>query len=167
MNTSLSPVGVSRAVSNSSSASTIFAFDVLIRSGSPFLTNQRVFAYPAHGVPMGIACDEKGNVYVGCGNGLQIWSPGGVILGVLEVPGSYRPLGPQRSRANPPCNTRWRKGILLRKAFRDISLFRADALDSQSCAGRRAAIIACNVKTVLSPVASQDLGSVYDRVYED
>ena len=97
MKTSLSPVGASRAVSNPGSPATIFAFDVLIRSGSPFVTNQRVFAYPAHGVPMDIACDDKGNVYVGCGNGLQIWSPGGVILGVLEVPGSYHPLSPSQN----------------------------------------------------------------------
>ncbi len=167
MNTSISPVGVSRAVSNSSRAATILAFDVLMRAGSPFLTNQRVFAYPAHGVPMRIACDETGNVYVGCGNGLQIWSPGGVILGVLEVPGSYRPLRPRSPRANPQRNPRWRKGILLRKAFRNISLLRANALDSQSCAGRRAAIIACNVKTVISPLVSLDLGGVYDRVCQD
>lgn len=39
------------------------------------------------GVPDGIKCDMKGNVYSGCGDGVSVWSPGGVLLGKILVEG--------------------------------------------------------------------------------
>lgn len=39
------------------------------------------------GVPDGIKCDTLGNVYSGCGDGVHIWSPGGVLLGKILVEG--------------------------------------------------------------------------------
>lgn len=39
------------------------------------------------GVPDGIKCDMQGNVYSGCGDGVNIWSPGGVLLGKILVEG--------------------------------------------------------------------------------
>ncbi|KAH9888137.1 calcium-dependent phosphotriesterase [Xylariomycetidae sp. FL2044] len=66
---------------------TIYAFDIIHRHGSPFLTNKRVFAYAAVGVPREIVCDGSGNVYAACGDGVEIWSPGGVALGLIDVPG--------------------------------------------------------------------------------
>lgn len=39
------------------------------------------------GIPDGIKCDLSGNVYSGCGDGVSIWSPGGVLLGKILVPG--------------------------------------------------------------------------------
>ncbi|ENI05401.1 hypothetical protein COCC4DRAFT_137752 [Bipolaris maydis ATCC 48331] len=65
----------------------IYAFDVQTYSGQPFLTNRRLFAMADTGVPDGIKCDLDGNVYSGCGDGLNIWSPGGVLLAKILVDG--------------------------------------------------------------------------------
>ncbi|KAH8657702.1 hypothetical protein BX600DRAFT_384082 [Xylariales sp. PMI_506] len=68
-------------------ASHIYAFDVSIISGQPFLTNRRLFAMADEGIPDGIKCDLEGNVYSGCGDGVNIWSAGGVLLGKVLVEG--------------------------------------------------------------------------------
>lgn len=34
--------------------------------------NRRVFAYADTGIPDGIQLDTKGNVYAGCGDGVQV-----------------------------------------------------------------------------------------------
>lgn len=39
------------------------------------------------GVPDGLKCDSAGNVYAACGDGLSVWTPGGVLLGKVLVPG--------------------------------------------------------------------------------
>lgn len=41
-------------------------------------------------IPDGIKCDMGGNVYSGCGDGVNIWSPGGVLLGRILVEGGWR-----------------------------------------------------------------------------
>ncbi|KAH8912919.1 hypothetical protein BR93DRAFT_922894 [Coniochaeta sp. PMI_546] len=64
----------------------IYAFDVVTRSGAPFLSGKRLFARAATGIPRGIICDKKGNIFAGCGDGVEIWSPGGTLLGVVTVP---------------------------------------------------------------------------------
>ncbi|KXJ95666.1 hypothetical protein Micbo1qcDRAFT_230861 [Microdochium bolleyi] len=66
---------------------TIYAYDVVQRSGGVFLANRRVFAYAAEGVPLAVVCDQAGNVYAACGDGVEIWSAGGVALGLIVVPG--------------------------------------------------------------------------------
>jgi gluconolactonase len=66
---------------------TIYAFDVIISSGAPFLANRRVFAYAAVGSPDGIKCDIYGNVYAGCGDGVEVWNSGGFLIGRILVPG--------------------------------------------------------------------------------
>ncbi|KAH8127542.1 gluconolactonase precursor [Trichoderma asperelloides] len=68
-------------------ASHIYAFDIVNYSGQPFLTNRRVFAMADTGIPDGIKCDVHGNVYSGCGDGINIWSAGGVLLGKILVDG--------------------------------------------------------------------------------
>jgi gluconolactonase len=70
-----------------SRASTIYAFDVISRHGSPFLANRRLFAMADTGIPDGIKCDLAGNVYSGCGDGLNVWSPGGTLIGKILLPG--------------------------------------------------------------------------------
>ena len=37
------------------------------------------------GVPDGIKTDMNGNVYAGCGDGINVWSPGGVLLGKILI----------------------------------------------------------------------------------
>ena len=72
-------------------ASTIYAFSVFfIDSGttsSPFLTNRRVFAYADTGAPDGIKCDVYGNVYAGCGDGVNVWNSGGILIGKILIEG--------------------------------------------------------------------------------
>jgi gluconolactonase len=46
-------------------------------------TNRRVFAYVDNGVADGIQLDTKGNVYAGCGDGVQIWDPTGTLIGKI------------------------------------------------------------------------------------
>ncbi|GAT24992.1 SMP-30/Gluconolaconase/LRE-like region [Aspergillus luchuensis] len=64
-----------------------YAFDVSTIHGQPFLTNRRLFAMADHGIPDGIKCDLNGNVYSGCGDGIHVWSPGGVLLGRILIDG--------------------------------------------------------------------------------
>ncbi|OMP84410.1 Gluconolactonase [Diplodia seriata] len=67
--------------------SSIYAFDVAYYSGQPFLTNRRLFAFADAGVPDGIKVDLDGNVFSGCGDGVNVWSPGGILLGRIKVDG--------------------------------------------------------------------------------
>lgn len=62
-----------------------YAFDITTYHGQPFLTNRRVFAMAANGIPDGIKTDMEGNVYAGCGDGVNVWSPGGVLLGKIYI----------------------------------------------------------------------------------
>jgi len=46
-----------------------------------------MFAMADTGAPDGIKCDSKGNVYSGCGDGLNIWAPTGELIGKIVIPG--------------------------------------------------------------------------------
>lgn len=39
------------------------------------------------GVPDGIKCDSDGKVYSGCGDGVNVWNPGGVLIGRILING--------------------------------------------------------------------------------
>ncbi|KAJ6602132.1 hypothetical protein B0H10DRAFT_2178941 [Mycena sp. CBHHK59/15] len=91
--------------SNSTLPATIYQFDV--DPTSEAFTNRRVFAYVDTGIPDGIQLDKKGNVYSGCGDGVnvccfflvlpilstshllvlttprQVWNPTGTLLGKI------------------------------------------------------------------------------------
>lgn len=71
-----------------------YAFDVLVSEDASnvsrlSLRNRRLFATCAdgEGVPDGMKCDETGNVYLGCGDGVHVHSPDGTRLGKLLVKG--------------------------------------------------------------------------------
>jgi gluconolactonase len=66
---------------------TIYAFDIRETSGAPFLVNRRLFAFAATGFPDGIKTDIYGNVYSGCGDGVEVWNCGGTLIGRILVPG--------------------------------------------------------------------------------
>jgi gluconolactonase len=51
------------------------------------MSNRRLFAMAAVGIPDGIKCDVHGNVYSGCGDGINVWCAGGVLLGIIKVEG--------------------------------------------------------------------------------
>jgi gluconolactonase len=62
----------------------IYAFDI---QPGPFLANKRLFAFADGGWPDGIKCDMAGNVYSGCGDGVEVWNPSGVLIGKILVDG--------------------------------------------------------------------------------
>lgn len=65
----------------------IYAYDVLTTGNEPYLGNQRIFAMPQKGLPDGIKTDANGNVYAGCGDGVNVWNAGGKLLGKVVVEG--------------------------------------------------------------------------------
>ncbi|CRG83925.1 hypothetical protein PISL3812_01281 [Talaromyces islandicus] len=73
--------------------STIYAFDLTMINDEPALTNRRVFAMADKGAPDGIKTDMAGNVYSGCGDGINVWSPGGVLLGKILIEGGIANFG--------------------------------------------------------------------------
>lgn len=70
-----------------SRSATIYAYDVIMRHNAPFLGTKRVFAVPISGTPQSIKCDQKGYVYVGCADGIEVFNPGGMLHAVIEIPG--------------------------------------------------------------------------------
>ena len=50
-----------------------YAFDV--DPDSQTFLNRRIFAYVDAGIPDGIQIDKNGNVYAGCGDGVQVGIP--------------------------------------------------------------------------------------------
>ncbi|KAG6884663.1 hypothetical protein C0993_009187 [Termitomyces sp. T159_Od127] len=64
---------------NQTEPTTIYAFDVDSRTHA--FKNRRVFAYVDAGIPDGIQVDTEGNVYSGCGDGVQVWNNEGTLLG--------------------------------------------------------------------------------------
>ena len=47
--------------------------------------NRKVFAFVTPGVPDGLRVDTEGNVYAGCGDGVQVYSPSGTLLGKIYL----------------------------------------------------------------------------------
>ncbi|KAK0746500.1 hypothetical protein B0T18DRAFT_153380 [Schizothecium vesticola] len=80
-------VDAGREEEEEKSPAVVYAFDIVERGAAPFLVNQRVFACPPGGRPRGIACDEKGSVFVCCQDGVEVFGKGGSLLGVIELPG--------------------------------------------------------------------------------
>jgi len=68
-------------------AKTIYAYDVATSGAGPLLSNRRTFAMPSVGIPDGIKTDKAGNVYAGCGDGVNVWNPQGRLLGKILVSG--------------------------------------------------------------------------------
>ncbi|KAF9475741.1 calcium-dependent phosphotriesterase [Pholiota conissans] len=62
---------------------TIYKFDV-DPTTQTFL-NRRIFAYVDTGIPDGVQLDTAGNVYTGCGDGVQVFSPSGTLLGKFFI----------------------------------------------------------------------------------
>ncbi|KAI1804957.1 hypothetical protein F4811DRAFT_517460 [Daldinia bambusicola] len=69
-------------------SSTIYAFDIKEKHGFPYLTNRRVFALINSGVAVSLKSDGRGYVYASCWDGVEIFSPGGIPVGVIRVPGA-------------------------------------------------------------------------------
>jgi gluconolactonase len=61
------------------------AFDV-VGNGLDRLENPRVFVDVEPYVPDGFRADVDGNMWVACGDGVQVFSPGGDLLGKIHTP---------------------------------------------------------------------------------
>lgn len=80
--------GSSEVTIDAQGPSHIYAFDIDNRSQrSPLLVNRRLFAYAPGRYPDGIKCDTMGNVYAGCGDGVEVWNAGGDLIGIIKLPG--------------------------------------------------------------------------------
>lgn len=62
----------------------VVAFDVV---NERHLAQRRLFAVTTPGIPDGIKLDTEGNVYLGCGDGVQVFNAQGDLLGKILVAG--------------------------------------------------------------------------------
>ncbi|RYP68440.1 hypothetical protein DL771_006704 [Monosporascus sp. 5C6A] len=67
---------------NQSYPASIYRFDV---QDDGTWENRKLFAYAHSGVPDGVHCDSKGNVYSGCGDGVHVWNPSGKLIGKIYL----------------------------------------------------------------------------------
>jgi len=63
--------------------SCIYEYDVI--DDGTRLGGRKLFAYCTAGVPDGVKCDEAGNVYSGCGDGVHVWNPRGLLIGKIWI----------------------------------------------------------------------------------
>lgn len=89
---------------NKTGKASIYAFDILETKYGSFLSNRRLFAFVASGCPDGIKCDTEGNVYSGCGDGINVWNPGGLLIGAILVDGGVANFGFGEKGALYICN---------------------------------------------------------------
>ncbi|KAJ5763521.1 SMP-30/Gluconolaconase/LRE-like region [Penicillium manginii] len=75
-------VGYSFYGNNLTEPSSIYRFDV---AADGTLENRKTFAFVTPGLPDGVHCDSWGNVYAGCGDGIQVWNPSGKLIGKIFV----------------------------------------------------------------------------------
>ncbi|KAI0025573.1 D-lactonohydrolase [Xylariomycetidae sp. FL0641] len=67
---------------NMSYPASIYRFDV---QDDGTWANRKTFAYIDAGVPDGLHCDSKGNLYAGCGDGVQVFNPSGTLIGKIYL----------------------------------------------------------------------------------
>ena len=48
-------------------------------------SNRKTFAFVTPHLPDGIHCDSKGNVFVGAGDGVQVFNPSGKLIGKIYI----------------------------------------------------------------------------------
>ena len=68
----------------------LYAFDVEWSPFGPNLRNKRLFAVVDSGIPDGLKLDRNGNLYVGCGDGVQIFNQYGLLLGKIVVDRGFK-----------------------------------------------------------------------------
>jgi gluconolactonase len=67
----------------------IRVFDLVMTASTNWtLKNSKIFCVIDKGVPDGIRCDEQGNIWSSAGEGAQIFSPDGKLIGKILVPES-------------------------------------------------------------------------------
>ncbi|KAJ4298388.1 hypothetical protein N0V88_003418 [Collariella sp. IMI 366227] len=80
----ITDTGMAQALfgTNLTFSSTIYRYDVQ-EDGT--LDNRKTFAFVTPGIPDGIHVDTRGNVYTGCGDGVQVYNPSGKLIGKIYV----------------------------------------------------------------------------------
>ncbi|KAF6833777.1 SMP-30/Gluconolaconase/LRE-like region [Colletotrichum musicola] len=78
----VSDTGAQRYTANLTGPATIYAFDVV---DGKRLANKRIFAFADTGFPDGVHTDTGGNVWAGCGDGVHVWNPDGLLLGKIHI----------------------------------------------------------------------------------
>lgn len=76
-----------KSLTSPTATKTIYAYDVVRDGRGPVLANRRTFAMPGTGIPDGIKTDSAGNVYAGCGDGVNVWNAEEKLLGKIVVDG--------------------------------------------------------------------------------
>ncbi|KAI7461063.1 lactonohydrolase [Hortaea werneckii] len=72
-------------VTNASDPASIYRYR--ISADGKRLQDRQLFAYSDAGLPDGLHTDTEGNVYAGCGDGVHVWNPAGVLMGKIAVDG--------------------------------------------------------------------------------
>ncbi|KAK8847529.1 hypothetical protein IAR55_005387 [Kwoniella newhampshirensis] len=67
---------------NHTRPSTIYRYDV---NADGTWNNRRTFAFVEVGFADGIHTDTAGNLYAGCGDGISVWNPSGILIGKIFV----------------------------------------------------------------------------------
>ncbi|KAF9874203.1 SMP-30/Gluconolaconase/LRE-like region [Colletotrichum karsti] len=78
----ISDTGAQTYSANLTGPAGIYAFDIV---DNKRLANRRMFAYADSGFPDGVHTDTDGNVWAGCGDGVHVWNPEGVLLGKIHL----------------------------------------------------------------------------------
>ncbi|CAF1451567.1 unnamed protein product [Didymodactylos carnosus] len=67
----------------------IYSYEIYRHEYKPIhLYNKRLFAIVDAGIPDGIKIDQNGHVYVGCGDGVEVFGANGKLLGKIIPPNS-------------------------------------------------------------------------------
>ncbi|PSR76981.1 gluconolactonase [Coniella lustricola] len=67
---------------NFSEPASIYRFDV---KDDGTWDNRKIFAFVDSGVPDGVHSDAAGNIYAGCGDGVNVWNPSGTLIGKIYL----------------------------------------------------------------------------------
>ncbi|RMZ14934.1 hypothetical protein D0864_00026 [Hortaea werneckii] len=72
-------------VTNASEPASIYRYR--ISADGKRLQDRQLFASSDAGLPDGLHTDMEGTVYAGCGDGVHVWNPAGVLMGKIAVDG--------------------------------------------------------------------------------
>ncbi|OWY92477.1 Gluconolaconase, partial [Phytophthora megakarya] len=78
----VSDTGAQKSDLDLSRPATIYAYDIV---DDKRLENKRLFAFADKGIPDGVHTDTDGNVWAGCGDGVHIWNPEGILVGKIYL----------------------------------------------------------------------------------
>ncbi|ETI46832.1 hypothetical protein F443_08839 [Phytophthora nicotianae P1569] len=78
----VSDTGAQESDLDLSRPATIYAYDIV---DNKRIANKRLFAFADSGIPDGVHTDTDGNVWAGCGDGVHIWNPEGILLGKIYL----------------------------------------------------------------------------------